>query len=287
MRSRLARMVLQAVNRLFVDEALPLAGNIAFRTLFAVFPFLIFLTSLGGFFGNELLASQVVEFLLSVAPPELVAPLAPEIHAILTVPRGGLLSVSAVLTVWSAMAGVDSIRAALNRAYGVREHRSFFWLTVLGVAFVIGGAFLLLALALFIVLAPVLIAFVNTYAPGLRGLTATFDQLRYPVAIVILFVALTIAHRVLPCRKLSTLSVLPGVIVTVVVWIALSAAYGFFLANFATLASTYAGLSGIFGAMFFLYLAAVALIFGGEVNRVIAIWREFISPLEPPNLGQK
>src|SRR5687768_10927692 len=127
MRSRLVRMMLQAVNRLFVDEALPLAGNIAFRTLFAIFPFLIFLTALGGFFGNERLATQVVAFLLCVAPPDVVARLAPEIHSILTVPRGGLLSVSAVITVWSAMAGVDSVRAALNRAYGVREHRSFFW----------------------------------------------------------------------------------------------------------------------------------------------------------------
>lgn len=280
-------MVLQAVNRLFVDEALPLAGNIAFRTLFAVFPFLIFLTSLGGFFGNELLASQVVDFLLSVAPVELVAPLAPEIHTILTVPRGGLLSASAVLTIWSAMAGVDSVRAALNRAYGVREYRSFFRLIVQGVLFVIGGAFLLLALALFIVLAPVLISFINTYAPGLRGLTQAFDQLRYPVAIVILIVSLTVAHRVLPARKVTTYSVLPGVLITVVVWIALSAAYGFFLANFATLASTYAGLSGIFGAMFFLYLAAVVLIFGGEINRVIAVYRDYMSAVTVPDLRQK
>lgn len=301
MKPRIVRMVLQAMNRLFADEALPLAGNIAFRTLFSVFPFLIFLTALGGFVGNDLLAAQVVDFLLSVAPPQLVAPLAPEIHTILTVRRGGLLSVSAIITVWSAMAGVDSVRAALNRAYGVREHRSFFWLTLQGVVFVIGGAVLLLALAVFLVFAPVLIAFLNAHAPGLRPLTITFDQWRYPIAVVFLFVALTIAHRVLPARRLTTLSVLPGVTLTVILWVVLSAAYGFFLANFASFASTYAGLSGIFGAMFFLYIAAIGLIFGGEINRVIATWREMSalaqlravqmseppSPPEPPNLGQK
>ena len=60
-------------------------------------------------------------YLLSVAPPELVAPIAPEIHSILTVPRTGLLSISAIVTVWSAMAGVDSIRVGLNRAYDLKR----------------------------------------------------------------------------------------------------------------------------------------------------------------------
>ena len=62
----------ESFYRLFADEAIPLAGNIAFRTLFSVFPFLIFLTALAGFFGNDDLAAGVVTFLLSVAPAELV-----------------------------------------------------------------------------------------------------------------------------------------------------------------------------------------------------------------------
>ena len=89
---------LEAVRRLFADEAVPLAGNIAFRTVFSIFPFLIFLTTLGGFFGNEALAEQLVNWLLSVAPSEIIKPLAPEIRSILTVPRTGLLSISAALT---------------------------------------------------------------------------------------------------------------------------------------------------------------------------------------------
>ena len=116
---------LEALRRLFADEAIPLAGNIAFRTLFSIFPFLIFLTALAGFFGNADLAEKVVSFLLSVAPERLVHPLAPEIRSILTVPRTGLLSISAIITIWSAMAGVDSIRVGLNRAYDLKETRSF------------------------------------------------------------------------------------------------------------------------------------------------------------------
>ena len=57
-RPSIARLSLEAVQRLFADEAIPLAGNIAFRTLFSVFPFLIFLTALAGFFGNADLAAR-------------------------------------------------------------------------------------------------------------------------------------------------------------------------------------------------------------------------------------
>ena len=117
-----------ALKRLFADEAIPLAGNIAFRTIFSIFPFLIFLTSLAGFFGSEKLSAQVVTYLLSVAPEQLVKPLGPEIQSILTVPRTGLLSLSAALTIWSAMAGVDSIRVALNRAYNLKDKRTFWYL---------------------------------------------------------------------------------------------------------------------------------------------------------------
>ena len=66
----------------------------------------------------------VVTYLLSVAPQQLVQPLVPEIRSILTVPRTGLLSLSALLTIWSAMGGVDSVRVGLNRAYDLRETRS-------------------------------------------------------------------------------------------------------------------------------------------------------------------
>lgn len=266
----LAALARESFYRLFADEAIPLAGNIAFRSIFSVFPFLIFLTALAGFFGSEDLAQRIVDYLLSVAPEELVHPLATEIRSILTVPRTGLLSVSAALTIWSAMAGVDSVRVGLNRAYDLREHRSMWWLYLQNVLFVIGAAVLLLVVALLLVFAPVGLAVISAYAPDLRPSFSTLDALRVPVAIVLLTSGLLICHRVLPARQLKVLDVMPGVILTVVVWIILTSAFSAYLVNFNTFASTYASLSGLFAMMFFIYLAALVLILGGEVNRVIA-----------------
>jgi membrane protein len=273
----ISQLFLAALRRLFADEAIPLAGNIAFRSIFSVFPFLIFLTALAGYFGNDDLAGQIVTYLLSVAPEQVVRPLVPEIRSILTVPRTDLLSLSAALTIWSAMAGVDSVRVGLNRAYDVREHRNIFWLYGQSIIFVIGSAVVLLAVALLIVFFPVFLKAMDSYAPGFRDHFATLDQLRFPIAMALLLTGLHLAHRILPARRLPALKILPGIIITMLVWIALSSAFSIWLVHFNSFASTYASLSGIFTAMFFVYLAALVLIFGGEVNRVLEVRRSFRS----------
>lgn len=277
-RPSLSGLLLEAIRRLFADEAIPLAGNIAFRLLFSIFPFLIFLTALSGFFGSAELAARIVSYLLSVAPKEFVAPLAPEINSLLTHPRTGLLSVSAIITVWSAMGGVDSVRVALNRAYGLTEDRNPFLLYGLMALFVVGSAILLLALAVLIVLAPTAIHFINIYAPGFDDLITLFNRYRYPLAIVILVVGLFLAHLILPARRVKIYYLMPGVFLTVAVWLVLTSVYSYFLANFATFASTYVGLSGLFAAMFLIYLSALALILGGELNRVIVLARKYQQP---------
>jgi membrane protein len=269
----LAALARESFYRLFADEAIPLAGNIAFRVVFSMFPFLIFLTALAGFFGSDELAQGVVNFLLEVAPEELVKPLAPEIRSILTVPRTGLLSVSALITIWSAMGGVDSVRVGLNRAYDVRETRSLWWLYGINVLFVIASAIFLLIFALLIVFAPLLLQLIETHAPALRGHLVTLEQLRFPIGIVLLTGVVLVCHRVLPARPRSVLAVLPGVLLTVVAWVVMSAVFSVYLLNFNTFASTYASLSGVFTAMFFVYLAALVLILGGEVNRVLEVRR--------------
>ena len=269
----IAALARESFYRLFADEAIPLAGNIAFRIVFSVFPFLIFLVALAGFFGTEDLAERVVNYLLEVAPAEVVKPLAPEIRSILTVPRTGLLSVSALITIWSAMGGVDSVRVGLNRAYDIRETRSLWWLYFQNVLFVIGSAIFLLIFALLIVFAPIMIQVAELYAPALKGHFVTIEQLRYPIGITLLTLGVLFCHRVLPAKSLNVLEVLPGVVITVVAWVVMSSAFSIYLVNFNTFASTYASLSGVFAAMFFVYLAALVLILGGEVNRVLVVRR--------------
>ncbi len=77
----------------------------------------------------------------------------------------------------------------------------------------------------------------------------------------------------MPAKLQNIRDILPGALITVAVWIVLSATFSAYLLYFNSFASTYASLSGLFAAMFFLYLSALVLIFGGEVNRVLQVHR--------------
>ena len=121
---------------------------------------------------------------------------------------------------------------------------------------------------------------IDTYFPSQRPLSELFDQLRLPAAMLLLAVGLTAAHKFLPARKPSFRELWPGVTLTVLAWVVMAIGYSKYLVNFSNFASTYAGLSGVFATMFFLYLAAIVLIFGGEMNRVIALHKDAAKAME-------
>jgi membrane protein len=270
----LPQLAWETFRRLVADEAIPLAGNIAFRMMFSAFPFLIFLTAIAGFFGSEEWVGHTMQLLLSVAPDNVVAPFAKEIRSILTIPRADLLSIGAVLTIWSAMAGVDSVRVCLNRAYDVTETRPGWKLYVLGIVCVIGSALLFLALSLLVVVYPIMVRVVQDVTGNFPQRFASIEQWRYPLAVLLMVVGVHAAHRILPAKRLSFRHVLPGVWFTVACWMLMAYAFSLWLTRFNSFTSTYASLSGIFIIMFFIYLAALVLIAGGELNRVLELVRQ-------------
>ncbi len=114
----------EAILRLWSDDAFGLAGNVAFRAVLAIFPFLIFTSSMTAFFGDRSMADDLIGFLIDIVPPPLIEPIVSEVEKVMTVPRGGVLSIGILLTIWFAVGGVDGVRVGLNRAYGIRETRS-------------------------------------------------------------------------------------------------------------------------------------------------------------------
>jgi membrane protein len=263
----------EAVLRLWDDEAMSLAGNIAFRTVLALFPFLIFASSLTAFIGDPGMADRLVAFLIAIVPAPLVDTLVAEVRAVLTEKRGGVASVGVLLTVWFAAGGVDSVRVGLNRAYDLKENRSALAIFMLQVLVVIGGALVFVVVAYLLVLAPLAGSLAHRFLPGFEPELVTLDVVRYPSAAAIITAALFAAHIFLPARWIRFSNMWPGVVFTVAAWLGLAGAFSLYLASFANYASYYAGLAGVIAALYFLYLAALVLIFGGEINRALRIRR--------------
>jgi membrane protein len=263
----------EAILRLWVDEAMSLAGNIAFRAVLALFPFLVFASSLTAFFGDPGMADRLIAFLIAIVPTPLVDTLVAEVRTVLTVKRGDLASIGVLLTIWFAIGGVDGVRVGLNRAYDLKEQRSTLAIYGLQVLVVVGGALAFVTVAYLLVLIPFADSLAHRLLPGLEPTLLTLDVIRYPSAAAIMAAALFAAHIFLPARWIRFSNMWPGVLFTVVVWMALAGFFSWYLARFANYASYYAGLAGVIAALYFLYLAALVLIFGGEINRALRIRR--------------
>jgi len=271
---KLREIVVDATQHLIADDGLALAGNIAFCMILALFPFLILLTAFAGFAGNQQLAETVINYLLSVAPHEIADPLSPEIHSLLTVPRSDILTIGALLTIWTASGAVESVRVGLNRAYEFTERRSYWFRLFQNALFVVGGALVLLVLALLIVFGPVLWGKVIHFLPAIDQFTGWFHLLRYPISLSLALVGLVLGHLFLPVARHPLKELLPGIVFTMVVWMVVAVGYSEYLAKFSTLSSMYAGLTGFIIALTFLYLSAVLLIWGGEINQSLIAIRQ-------------
>lgn len=271
---RVARAVLQeAILRLWNDDAFGLAGNVAFRALLALFPFLIFTSAMTAFVGDQAMADHLIDFLIAIVPSPLIEPLVSEVETVMTVPRGGVLSIGILLTIWFAVGGVDGVRVGLNRAYGIRETRSVVVLYGLQIAMVLLASLALVIVGYLLVLAPRAGSWMHTLIPDFDPASVTVRLIRYPASATIFVVVLFAAHVLLPARRTKFSNIWPGVVFTAVAWTLLATAFAFYVGNFGTYASYYAGMAGIIAALYFMYLAALLLIFGGELNRALRIRR--------------
>jgi membrane protein len=262
---------MDAFYTFLADDGWAIASHIALSTLMALFPFLIVLTSLAGFFGSKDLADQAAALMLQIWPKQVADSLSGEIHDVLMTTRGDVLTIGAVLAVYFASNGVEALRVALNRAYAVIEPRRWYWLRLESIGYTLIAAFSSLAMAFMIVLGPLILAAARRHIPLMVNSNESFLSLaRYSIAIAALIVALFILHLWLPAGRRSFLQILPGIIFTLVASLLSGIVFGQYLARFANnYVTMYAGLASVIIALVFLYFIAAIFVYGGELNAAI------------------
>src|ERR1700749_841278 len=262
---------MDAFYTFLADDGWAIASHIALSPLMALFPFLIVLTSLAGFFGSKELADQAVELLLETWPKQVADALSSPIHDVLTTTRGAGLPIGGVLAVYFASNGVEALRVALNRAYAVSERRRWYWLRLESIGYTLIAAFTSLAMAFLIVLGPLIIEGVRRHIPLVVETNEQFLYVaRYGITIAALISALFILHAWLPAGRRRFLQILPGIVFTFVAWIVSGTVFGQYLARFANnYVTRYAGLASVVIALVFLYFIAAIFVFGGELNAAI------------------
>lgn len=261
------------------DGVFNMAAAVAFYWLLAIFPLLIFLTSLASVMpeGAKLRTkAKLVDWIYSNLAKEAADAVWLNVKDIIETPRGGLLSVGLLLTLWTASNGMNATMTALDRCYNVTKPRPF--IQQRGVAILITLATVLIAL-LVIVLLPItslVLAYFQrseTYVPEFAqtGTRMFIDVCRYGVGVtlVILLVS-SIFQFGVSIRRRWTL-VTPGAVFAVFGVMAMAYGFNWYVAHFgaASYNKTYGALGGVVILLFLFYLYAVVFLIGAEINSEI------------------
>jgi membrane protein len=254
------------------NESFAHASNIAFAILFSLFPFIILVTGLAGVWGGQDLAQaaeQGTGGIFSVLPDEIGKILRPEVTAVLTGSQTRVVTVGSVLLVVIVTGLVEALRMGLNYAYRGHDARNILIRRLEGTFFMLVGGVMVLGLGFLVVVLPVIWEFLIPHAPELRGYYDYFNRLPLLFFTLGVLLFLLAAHIWLPARKQTFFGVMPGVIVTMLLWFAAGWVFSYYMSHFSGYARTYAGLAGVIASMIFFYIVGMIFLFGAELNNSI------------------
>ena len=270
----LKRILYDALGHFNDDDGWSMASHLAITALMALFPFLIFATTLASFVGAEAFAETAVHLVFDTWPTQIAEPISREVVDVLTVQRSDLLTYGVLLAAFFASNGIESLRTALNRAYRVVETRSFVFRRVQSLAFVFIATVGFVAISVLLVFAPIIVRLALENVPRLEPYLGTITLWRYVIASVVIVLGLIAVHVWLPAGRRRLVDIVPGIIFTLVGWLIGSTVFATYLDNFSSYVTTYAGLASIMIAVVFLYIVSMVFILGGELNAAISRYFE-------------
>lgn len=266
------KTLLHAIYQVYEQSGFTMAGAVAFAFLLSLFPFCIFLGALAGVFGGRELAEVAVAHLFDVLPKSVAEALEPQVTSIMGSSRIDLATFSAAIALLFATSAIETMRTALNGAYRVVESRNYFLCLALSMMFVLISAASMLFLTWALIVAPAMITrlepswFASLPASGWVKSFLFSPTLRYAFAALLVTGQLIAMHLWLAAGRRTVKDVVPGVVLSVVLFIATAALYSVYL-DLSDYAKFYAGLSQLMIALIFFQVTAIIVILGAELNR--------------------
>lgn len=264
--ARLYRVVVDALWHFSEDDGWAMASHVALSALLAVFPFLIFGTALAGFLGASSFSATAIHFIFDTWPEDIAKPISDQVLQVLTVPRGGLLTISVLAAAYFASNGVEALRTSLNRAYRVSETRPWYITRLISLGFVLLGVLVFAIMSLALIAVPIALRFAESQFPFLKDALSMISNWSILGTLILLACGLTVSHLFLPAGKRRLIDVLPGICLTLLLWLIFALIFAAYLSSFANYTATYAGLASIMIVLVFLYMLGALFIIGAEFN---------------------
>ncbi len=258
----------RSIKKFSADDMLVYASAVSYQVFFSLFPFIIFLLALLGFLNLQ----PVFDFLLqqskAVMPQSAFGMVQGITKQVQSQASGGIMSLGVIVALWSASSAVRMAMHALNVAYDVEDRPA--WKKIpLSVLYTLILATLLIVAAGLMFMGPKLVEPI-LQAIGLGSLAGLFltiwTWVRIPVAVVLLMLAVALIYWLFPNVRQPFRFITPGAVLAVIVWIAASLAFSFYVANFSSYSATYGALASVIVLLLYFFISAAILLLGAEIN---------------------
>jgi membrane protein len=266
----------QLAGRVWLDvyagDLLTRAAALSYYFLLALFPLLLFLTAMLGYFaesGTELRRSML-GYLASVAPRSASQLVRATVEEITEGAGGGKLSFGLLAALWFASFGMGAIGDTLNSAYGVRESRPWWRVRLISLGLTAALAALIIsALALLLYGGEIGEALARRYDLG-EAFVAAWSIIQWPIVLAFVLFAYALIYYYAPdLRHQRWYWITPGSLVGVTLWLLVSFGFRLYLQYFDRYSVTYGSLGAVIILLLWFYLTGAAILVGGKVNAEI------------------
>ena len=259
-------VLLRVYSQISDDRVLLIAAGITFYGLLALFPGLAALVSVYGLFADPTSVTSHLQTLSSFLPKEAIDVIGGQLDRLARLPASRL-SVGFIaglgIALWSANNGIKAVFEGLNVAYGEKEDRGFLKLTAISLLFTVGAVGVGILSIAAIAVVPAALAYL--------GADGAFDVLvrlgRWPLLLAVLCLVLALLYRFGPSRRSAKWRwISPGSLTAGILWILVSALFSWYLANFGNYNETYGTLGATIVFMMWLWISAIIVLLGAELN---------------------
>ena len=268
------RFVKQLAHSVLDDNITDVGAMMAYYAVLALFPMIVFVVTIALLVLEPSTVHQGVLMVTEAMPESSRVFISNQVSTLIDTAGAGFAIGGALFALWGASRGATAMSGALNAIYNKKETRGFLRRQLTAIAVTLGVALLMVVALSLLVLGPI----AGHYLADRFGLGNAFDAAwsigRWVGAGLLVMFVWAIIYKFLPDTDAPFRVFTPGAFVAVLLWLGISALFGLYLQHFNSYEATYGTLGGAIVFLTWLWLSNVALLFGAELNDVLADFRK-------------
>ena len=250
------------------DAVAAFSAQTAFFIIISAFPFLVLIVSV--LEKIPFISADMMYTVLDIFPRTVMEYMENIIKEICSGNSVAIISISAAVLLWATSKGVTSIMRGLNFIYKTDEKRNFLEIRLVSVGYTIGFVVYIVLTLIFIFGGGMLSSLLKSRLPENLFFTVIYRIVSFLGKLMLLTVLFGLVYLIVPKRKATIKSQLPGAVLSALGWLGYSWFYSFYTDHLAGNSYVYGSLTSIILIMLWLYVCMYIFFIGGEVNSIIS-----------------